>query len=447
MKERKTVSVVGLGKLGMPIVACIAERGYRVLGVDREPTIVDAVNQGKAPFYEPRLDELLRSNQDRLTASADFESSVRNSDITFVVVSTPSAVSGEFSVEYVLQAIGQVGAALRDKEGYHLVVLTSTVMPGDTRGKVQPVLEKESGKRCGKELGLCYSPEFFALGRVVTEFLNPEFVLIGESDPVAGKALEDFFQDLCENEPVISRMSFVNAELTKLAVNTYITTKITFANTLARVCEHLPGADVDTVTTALGLDGRIGGKYLKGAIGYGGPCFPRDDLAFCRLADRLGVPARVAKAVSETNREQASSLASLVVSLLPKNGVVGVLGLAFKPDTAVVEESQGIELAKRLTAVTRVVVYDPAAMDNARRVLGDSVAYANSLADCVARSDVLVLVTPWKEFRKISPESLRRDGERRVLVDCWRMLDRAVYDKVCDYCALGTNRVGGDEVT
>jgi UDPglucose 6-dehydrogenase len=389
------------------------------------------------------LDELLQGNRKRLSASTDLESAVRDSDITFIVVSTPSGESGEFSTEYVLNAIGQIGAALKGEDRYHLVVLTSTVMPGDTAALVLPLLERESGKRCGEVMGLCYSPEFFALGRVVYEFLNPDFILVGESDPVAGATLAKFFGELCENDPVIRRMNFVNAELTKLAVNTYITTKITFANTLARVCERMPGADVDEVTGALALDGRIGGKYLKGAIAYGGPCFPRDDLAFCQLADRLGMPARLARAVSDTNREQLEHLVSLVSSLLPEGGVLGVMGLAFKPDTAVVEESAGLDLARRLSAVASVIVYDPAATQNARAVLGASVEYAGSADDCVLRSDVLVLATPWKEFTRISPEALRREGRKPVLVDCWRVLDRARYADICEYVALGACRLKG----
>src|SRR5205823_399946 len=153
--------------------------------------------------------------------------------------------------------------------------LTSTVLPGSTRYGLLPVLEGASGKRCGRDFGLCYSPEFIALGTVIKDFLRPDFLLIGESDSAAGDQLQDLYRDVCETQPPVARMSWVNAELTKIAVNTYVTMKITFANSLAMLCQRLPGGDIDAVTSALGLDSRIGPRYLKAGLGYGGPCFPR----------------------------------------------------------------------------------------------------------------------------------------------------------------------------
>ena len=175
-------------------------------------------------------------------------------------------------------------------------------------------------------------------------------ILIGESDPRSGEILEGFYNSLCESNPRIQRMNYVNAELTKLSVNTFVTTKISYANMLAQVCETLPGADVDVVTSAIGCDSRIGEKYLKGALGYGGPCFPRDNIAFSALARANGVPALLAEATDDLNRRQIPRLAELIMSRLPEGGVAGILGLAYKPDTDVIEESQGLGIAKELLA-------------------------------------------------------------------------------------------------
>jgi UDPglucose 6-dehydrogenase len=180
----------------------------------------------------------------------------------------------------------KIGKALARKNSYHLVVLSSTVMPGATE-KIRQMLEQTSGKRCGEEFGFCYNPEFIALGSVIRDMLNPDMLLIGESDERAGQILAGIYGNVCKSKPVVARMNFVNAELTKLSVNTYVTTKISYANMLAEICEKLPGADADVVTSALGLDSRIGRKYLKGALGYGGPCFPRDNVAFAALARSL----------------------------------------------------------------------------------------------------------------------------------------------------------------
>jgi UDPglucose 6-dehydrogenase len=234
-------------------------------------------------------------------------------------------------------------------------------------------------------------------------------------------------------------MNFINAELTKLSVNTFVTTKISYANMLAQVCERLPEADVDVVTSALGLDSRIGRKYLKGALGYGGPCFPRDNLAFASLARQHGVQAILAEATDRLNRLQAPRLGELLLSHLPRGGTVGVLGLAYKPETNVVEESQGMALAQHLIArEVRLVVYDPAAMDQARNCLNGSVIFANSAKECVQQAHVLAITTPWEEFKQVSPEHLNTSLGRPTVIDCWRILPRRKFEAVTNYLTLGS---------
>lgn len=433
------ISVIGLGKLGAPLAAVLASKGYVVTGVDVDERSVRLINEGKAPVYEPGLEALIQASRERLSATRDYNCAIANTDTTFIIVPTPSDENGAFSLRYVLAAAEGIGRALSHKNAYHLVVLTSTVMPGATGGELLPALEAHSGKRCGEDFGLCYNPEFIALGSVIHDMLNPDFVLIGESDPRAGDMLAGIYQSLCDNNPPIARMNFINAELTKLALNTFVTTKISYANMLAEVCERLPGADVDVVTSALGLDSRIGRKYLKGAIGYGGPCFPRDNLAFIHLARRLGVQALLAEATDRLNRMQVLRLAEIVLSRLPPGGRVGILGLSYKPNTDIIEESQGVELARYLLdRGIPVVLYDPAAMGNARSVLGQGATFAPSAEECVRQADVVVLTTPWEELKAIVPSQLNYTNGRPVLVDCWRILDRRQYEPMADYVALGT---------
>src|SRR5207245_462512 len=220
---------------------------------------------------------------------------------TLIVVPTPSTEEGGFSIDYVIEAARSIGRGLKAKDGYHLVVLTSTVLPGSTEYGMIPVLERESGKRCGQDFGVCYSPEFIALGQVIKDFLNPEFLLIGEQDERAGEMLASIYLAVCDNQPKIARMNLVNAELTKISVNAYVTMRISFANMVASLSEQLPGGDVDTVTGALGLDTRIGSRYLKGAVAFGGPCFPRDNQALAYLARQLGQTGALAEAVHAYN--------------------------------------------------------------------------------------------------------------------------------------------------
>jgi UDPglucose 6-dehydrogenase len=297
-------------------------------------------------------------------------------------------------------------------------------MPGSCETELRPALEQASGRQIGESLGLCYSPEFIALGNVIRDMLEPDMVLIGESDTRAGDVLEALYASVCENDPPFRRMSLVNAELTKIAVNTYVTMKISYANTLADLCERLPGADVESVTDALGLDTRIGAKYLRGAIAYGGPCFPRDNKAFAVVARELGTEAPLAEATDAINEAQSQRLARVVLAHLGANDSVGVLGLSYKPDTGVVEESPGIALAALLaeSGVREINVFDPVANDAAALVLGDSARTCASAGEVVERSDVIVITTPWREFAHLPVERVAGGDRKPVVIDCWRLL-------------------------
>jgi UDPglucose 6-dehydrogenase len=445
--EAKTLTVVGLGKLGSPMVACLAAKGYDVIGVDVDERKVAAIAEGRAPVYEPRLDELLAANRARITATTDLADAVRRSDMTFIVVATPSDDNGGFSLKWVLPACETIGAALVEKDDFHTIVLTSTVMPGATGREIVPALEAASGKRCGVDFGVCYSPEFIALGSVIRDFLNPDFLLVGESDERAGATLETLYRTVVETDAPVARMSFVNAELSKIAVNTFVTTKIAYANMLARMCERLDGADVDVVTNAIGLDTRIGRKYLRGAISYGGPCFPRDNVALATLAQAIGAPAFVAEATDRTNRDGIERLADLAEENLPDGGTVAVLGLSYKPNTDVVDEAPGLLLVRTLAARgVEVVAYDPAASANASRALDGAARLADSAAAAVEESDVVVIATAWSDFADLDPAVVERPERPRVLIDCWRILDRERFEQVASYIELGKGRLVHDRV-
>ena len=261
------------------MLAGMASRGFDVIGVDITESAVRAVNEGHAPVQETGLEDMISAHRDKVRATTSHEEAVLGSDISFVIVPTPSDSRGAFELQYAKYAFEQLGKALAKKDSYHVIVLTSTVLPGATRHGLLPVLEATSGKKCGKDFGLCYGPEFIALGSVIHDFLNPDFYLVGEFDERSGDVLEEVNRRICVKEPVVHRMSIENAEIAKIALNSYVTMKISFANTLADLCERIPGGDVDVVSDAIGSDTRIGRKYLTGGLGFGGPCFPRDNVA------------------------------------------------------------------------------------------------------------------------------------------------------------------------
>jgi UDPglucose 6-dehydrogenase len=429
-------SVIGLGKLGSPMAACLAAKGLQILAVDTDPRKVEAINNGRPPVHEPGLAEMLGQTKGRLRAGGSIEEAVAGADVTFIVVATPSEPGGGFSLRYVEPVCEAIGRALAAKSGYHVVCLTSTVMPGMTGGPVCQMLEKASGKKCGRDFGLCYSPEFIALGSVIRDFLNPDMLLIGESDAKAGDMLAALYAQVCENKPALARMSFINAEITKLAVNTYITAKISFANLLARISERSPGANVDVITSALGLDTRIGPKYLKGAVSYGGPCFPRDNLALAQLSRQLGVPSDLADTVDQFNRAQVEWLAEQVTSR--SKGRIGILGLTYKPGTDVVEEAAGFLLSLALAKHgAKVIAYDPGFAKSPTAALDGKVTLAGTAKDCILASDLVVLATPWPEFATIATTVWARPDAPRWVIDCWRVVQHLRDKPGIRYLGLG----------
>jgi UDPglucose 6-dehydrogenase len=436
--EAVTLAVVGLGKLGAPMAAVFAAKGYAVVGVDLDPRSVEAINAGRAPVAEPQLQACIDAGRARLRATTSIDDAVTAADITFVIVPTPSRADHFFSTDFVVEAIRRIGSVLRRTTADHLVVVTSTVMPGDTGGIIRQTLEESSGRIVGRHLGLCYSPEFIALGSVVHDLLHPDMVLIGESDPRHGDRLEEVYRRTTESSPSVHRMNFVNAEICKIAVNTFVTTKISYANMLADLCDHLEGADVDAISRALGADSRIGQKYLRGGVAYGGPCFPRDNKAFAAFGRSLGVRCDLAEATDRINDHQVQRLLGAVQVVVPAGSRVAVLGMAYKLHTEVVEKSQGVELARLLASEGyRVTIADPLAVANARAALDGCVDVAVGLGDAVAAADAVVITTPWPQIRDLPVETFSRPAGRLPVIDPWGLLERTAAARVAQVIALG----------
>jgi UDPglucose 6-dehydrogenase len=424
------VAVIGLGKLGSPLAAVLASKGHSVIGIDLNVELVKKINAGIAPVAEPELQHLISTNRALLRATTDFREAIPNSDISFVIVPTPSDPDGGFTNQYVVDAVRRIGDALRNTTRYHVVNITSTVMPGSTGGEIRAALEHASRRVVDQTVGLVYNPEFVALGTVVRDLLRPDMILIGESDSRAGDALLSVYRTLVENEPSIQRMNWINAEITKLAVNTYVTTKISYANMIGEVCDNIQGADVDVVTAAVGKDSRIGSRYLKGALGYGGPCFPRDNRAFAALARSIGTSADIAVATDTINQRQVDRIIRIARRLVTKGASIAVLGMAYKPDTTVVEESQGVMIARRLAeSGFQVLVHDPHELSGLLpALLLDKAVPVEHAADAIRQSELVVITTASSEYANIPAEVFCVSGRRCTVLDCWRILSRDIGD-------------------
>ena len=434
----QNVSVIGLGKLGGSMLAGMASRGLNVIGVDISQTAVDAINAGQAPVQETGLGEMIAENQERIRATLSTEDAVLASDISFVIVPTPSDERGAFTLQYARHAFKSLGQALKKKEGYHVIVLTSTVLPGATRHGLLPILEEESGKKCGPDFGLCYNPEFIALGSVIRDFLNPDFYLLGQFDERSGDLLEEVHHRVSQNEAPVKRMSLENAELSKVAVNSYVTMKISFANMLAEFCENIPGGDVDTVSDALGMDKRIGRKYLTGGFGFGGPCFPRDNVALNFMGEQLGVDSRLLEVNDDYNRGLSQRYVAKLQPHLPKGASVTVLGLAYKPMSHVIEESPGIYLCRALSkAGYRVVGHDNLAAKHAESALKMSTLVTDSLSEALKDADVVLVTTTDQSYTELTPEQLLHGKSSITLIDFWRCLKPLGEDPRINYVPIG----------
>lgn len=438
--KKNNISVVGLGKLGACTAACLSSKGFDVIGVDINKEFVLAINKGKAPVHEPLLQETIDASKGRLRATQSYEEAIRATDITMLIVPTPSREDGHFSDKYLQDVLQHLSTVFKEvKKDYHLFVITSTVSPGTTQENLIPLIEKVSGKRLNKDFGVCYNPEFIALGSVIKDFLNPDMVLIGESSKKAGDMLEEVYKVVCDKKPYVARMSIVSAEIAKISLNSYVTMKISYANTLANICERIPGAELDMITTALGADKRISPYYLKGGLSFGGPCFPRDNRAFSAFAAKYGVDARLAKTTDEVNRFQIGNLVEKVTAHLSgaNNKVVSVLGLAYKPSTPVIEESPAVKLIEELLKRdVEVIVYDPMALDNARAYFGDNILYASSVKDCMSNSSICIITTQAKEFKLIDESYITNNP--KVIIDCWRVLEHTNLHPRVKYINIGS---------
>lgn len=434
----ENVSIIGLGKLGGSMAAGMASRGLNVIGVDVNRSAVEAVNNGRAPVQETGLGEMIAANQERIRATLDTTEAVLQTDISFVIVPTPSDERGAFTLQYATYAFRALGKALKEKNGYHVIVLTSTVLPGATRHGLLPILEAESGKKCGPDFGLCYNPEFIALGSVIRDFLNPDFYLLGQFDERSGDMLEEIHHRVSENEAPVKRMTIENAELAKIAVNSFVTMKISFANMLAEFCENIPGGDVDVVSDALGMDKRIGRKYLTGGFGFGGPCFPRDNVALDFMGQSLGVDSRLLKVNDDYNRSLSKGFVERLQEKLPSGANVTVLGLAYKAMSHVIEESPGVMLCRALSeAGFRVIGHDNLAAPHAETALKMSSLVTDSLPAALEDSEVVLVTTHDPDYLALKAEDLISGEQTVTLVDFWRILGHLADHPQINYIPVG----------
>lgn len=445
--EKPRISVLGIGYVGLCTAVGFASKGYNVVASTHDSEKAGKINKGIPPFYEPNLQNLLQEvvGKGNLTCLVNqTEEAVLKTDITFIAVGTPSKADGSIDLRFIKSSSHDVGRALAKKGSYHVIAVKSTVVPGTTQDVVKPTVEKESGKKCGTDFGLCMNPEFLRQGSAFEDTLHTDRVVIGEYDKKSGDALDHIYRDFYGKEcPPIIRTTLSTAELIKYASNSLLATKISFINTIANLCERIPGADVKVVAMATGLDKRIGPLFLNAGLGYGGSCFPKDVKALIAHSRKLGYSLKLLEAVENVNKTQPLKAVQFCEELLGnlRGKRVAVLGLAFKAETDDMREARSIPIIESLIEKGAIVVaYDPVAMPIAKGIFKNQICYADSAIECLKNADACILVTEWDEFRRLEPADFVRNMKRPILIDGRRIYDPEKFGQRMEFRAIGLGK-------
>jgi len=435
------IAMIGGGYVGLVSSACFAEFGTDVTVVETDPTKLAALTDGRMPIYEPGLEQLVASNvkAGRLAFTGDLAAALHEAEAVFIAVGTPTRRGdGHADLSYVYAAAEQVARAL---PGPTVIVTKSTVPVGTGRR----IAEIVRAARPDLDFDVASNPEFLREGNAIGDFMRPDRVVIGTESERAREVMRRLYRPLYLIEAPIVFTGIETAELTKYAANAFLAMKVTFINEMADLCEKA-GADVHDVARGIGLDGRIGRKFLHPGPGFGGSCFPKDTLALMRIAQDAGAPTRLVETVVAVNDARKAGMAMRVVAACGgsvRGKTIGVLGLTFKPETDDMRDAPAIPIVSRLIEDGATVrAFDPEGMDQARPVLPGAVVYCRDALDAAAGADALVLITEWNEFRALSPTRLREVMRGKVLVDL-----RNVYDPVAmrqsGFTYLGIGRPEG----
>jgi len=445
--KKPRISIMGTGYVGLCTAVGFASKGYKVVTSTHDAEKAAKIKRGTPPFYEPNLQELLEKtvrNGYLKCVLNQPDKAVLETDITFNTVGTPSKPNGDIDLQHIERSTQEIGEAIGKKDTYHVVVVKSTVVPGTTQNIVKPILEKQSRKLCGSGFGLCMNPEFLREGSALEDTFNPDRIVIGEHDKKSGDTLESLFKDFYgEMTPPTIRTNLSTAELIKYANNAFLAAKISLINTIANLCEKIPGADVRVVAKGIGLDKRIGPLFLNAGLGYGGSCFPKDVKALITYSKTLGYKPELLEAVENINETQPYRAVKLCKSFLGdlKGKNITILGLSFKPNTDDMREARSIPIISQLLKEgANIIAYDPAAIPNAKTIFTNKIKYGSSAVECLKNADCCILVTEWDEFKKLTPEDFHQRMHQPILIDGRRIFDPEKFSQRLKFAAIGLGK-------
>ncbi len=442
--QKTKISVIGTGYVGLCTAVGFASKGFNVVCSDVDADKVTKIKEGIPPFHEPGLPLMLNQSIQNGTLKClvnQTKEAVLESDITYIAVGTPSKSDGSIDLRYIESASKDIGQALKQKSTYHVTVVKSTVIPGTTQNVVKPILESESRKKATIDFGLCMNPEFLRQGSAFEDTIHADRLVIGSLDQKSGDIIENLYLDFYDKTcPKTIRTTLSTAELIKYASNSLLATKISFINMIANICEKIPGADVEVVAQAMGLDKRIGSLFLDAGIGYGGSCFPKDVKALISCSKSLGYNPEILESVENVNKNQPLRAIQLCEELIGplKGKQIAILGLAFKPDTDDMREARVIPIINCLLEKgAKINAYDPVAIPVAKQIFKDTIQYCASAQDCLKNTDCAILITQWPEFKKLKPDDFIQNMRNPALVDGRRIYNAEEFKDKIKFAAIG----------
>jgi len=430
------VGIIGLGFVGLSFAAVLGSKGYSVIGIDKNKITINKAKSGVAPFYEPKLNNLLSKSLKKSLKIYSSIQPVKDCDIIFITVGTPTK-KGRIDLTSIKAVAKELGCLLSSIEKKPIIIVKSTVVPGTTRKVILPIIEKNSKKKQGKGFEIATNPEFLREGKAIEGTLKPHVVVIGSENKITIKKIKKFYNSLYGTKIPYILTNPQTAELIKYANNSFLATKISFINQIAQICQSIPGTNVDDIAKGIGLDPRIGSLFLKAGPGYGGSCLPKDLQALINFSKELGQKPIFLESVKKTNDAQISKILSILKKELGelKNKRITILGLSFKEDSDDIRESVSIKLVVELLAKNaKIVVHDPKAIQKTKAIFGNKIIYSESISDALTNSECLVLMTPWKQYSTIS-DSVLRKMKKRTIIDTRRMLEMKKLDAT--YKAIG----------
>ena len=426
------ISVFGVGKVGITLISAMLNKNIKVIGVDKNKILLNEIKNKNYISDEPGVQRILNKKIDLLTVTDKTTLAIKKTNFSFVIVPTNSNTLGGFSNKYIIQVLKSISLAIKEKKTYHTISIVSTIIPGSSEFELIPLIEKISGKKANRDFGFCYNPSFIAQGEIMKGIVTPDYVLIGENSKKSGKITEKVHKRILKGKVPMVKMNCTEAEITKIASNTHETMRVSFANMLAQICNEMPETNVDSVTNALTY--RLGKRFFKGAVPYGGPCWPRDNIALSGVLNSINLNDEIPRVVDSYNLWHGDKIIELITKKLNKSSSVGIIGLAYKVGTNLITKSFSLKICnKLLPKVKSIVGYDPLASSNFKSQFKSSkFKIADDIEECL-KTDICIIVQPINGLEKINYLKFKNT----IIYDLWRIIPKKTSKKINNYFGFG----------